>query len=245
MSFFPTGISNVDKSVPFFPFYPFSFSSFVVFYLFIYFFPDFWCRATPPDKGVTRKEGPCLVPCEATAKRWPNTNNSALIHPRLPHGKRPMNFILFYSFYIQDFRKWMKIVQMDETTCKPCSQWMKTHSLIYVQMKYTRKKRSKREVTGGGPIWISKNLWTARYLFCNWPEELEYKSRRECTEIISVIRLLWLVTGRNLFLDKVGKNKKKLEKIEYYNPPPLYQWPSDTLENAVQEPAQNWVRCFG
>ncbi len=26
-------------------------------------------------------------------------------------------------------------------------------------------------------------------------------------------------TGRNLFLDKVGKNKKKLEKIEYYNPP--------------------------
>jgi hypothetical protein len=151
----------------------------------------------------------------------------------------------FFSFYIQDLRKWMKIVQMDETTCKPCSQWMKTHSLIYVQMKYTRKKRSKREVTGGGPIWISKNLWTARYLFCNWPEELEYKSSRECTEIISVIRLLWLVTGRNLFLDKVGKNKKKLEKIEYYNPPPLYQWPSDTLENAVQEPAQNWVRCFG
>jgi len=97
MSFFPTGISNVDKSVPFFPFYPFAFSSFVVFYLFIYFFPDFWCRATPPDKGVTRKEGPCLAPCEATAKRWPNTNNSALIHPRLlPHGKMPMFFFFLH-----------------------------------------------------------------------------------------------------------------------------------------------------
>jgi hypothetical protein len=73
-------------------------------------FPDFWCRATPPDKGVTRKEGPCLVPCEAIAKRWPNSNNSALIHPRLlPHGKKDADEFLFYfSFYIQDLRKWMK-----------------------------------------------------------------------------------------------------------------------------------------
>jgi hypothetical protein len=40
-------------------------------------FADFWCRATPPDKDITRKEGPCLVPCQAIAKRLCIANNQA------------------------------------------------------------------------------------------------------------------------------------------------------------------------
>jgi hypothetical protein len=138
-------------------------------------------------------------------------------------------WILFYFI--------LSTSKISENGWKSC-RWMKQHvnpalnewkliALYMYRWNTQEKKRRKREVTGGGPIWISKNLWTARYVFCNWPEELEYKSRRECTEIISVIRLLWLVTGRNLLLDKVGKNKKKLEKIEYYNPPssvPMAKW---------------------
>jgi hypothetical protein len=77
-------------------------------------------------------------------------------------------------------------------------------------MKYTRKKGGRerereREVTGGGPICISRTSELHVMDYVTGQRSWNIVEGRECTEIISVIRLLWLVTRRNLFLDKVGK----------------------------------------